>query len=79
LIASSARDARGHETHHLIALQDSEAARITHTLDAMGNRTGEQAFDPAGALARRCTRVYDALNRLKQDIGATTPATQISP
>jgi RHS repeat-associated protein len=42
------------------------------------NRTAELAYDPAGLLARSRTRVYDALNRLKQDIGATTPATQIS-
>jgi hypothetical protein len=73
LIASSARDARGHETHHLIALQDSEAARITHTLDAMGNRTAEQAYDPAGLLARSRTRVYDALNRLKHRRGQASP------
>jgi RHS repeat-associated protein len=64
--------------HRLTQIQDSQANKIVYTLDAMGNRTAEQAFDPAGALARSRTRVYDALNRLKQDIGATTPATQIS-
>jgi RHS repeat-associated protein len=64
--------------HRLTQIQDSQANKIVYTLDAMGNRTGEQATDPAGLLARSRTRVYDALNRLKQDIGATTPATQIS-
>jgi RHS repeat-associated protein len=64
--------------HRLTQIQDSQANKIVYTLDAMGNRTAEQAYDPAGLLARSRTRVYDALNRLKQDIGATTPATQIS-
>ena len=68
--------------HRLTQLQDGGGAntgnKIVYALDAMGNRTAEQAYDPAGLLARSRTRVYDALNRLKQDIGATTPATQIS-
>jgi RHS repeat-associated protein len=68
--------------HRLTQIQDGGVAntgnKIVYTLDAMGNRTAEQAYDPAGLLARSRTRVYDALNRLKQDIGATTPATQIS-
>jgi RHS repeat-associated protein len=64
--------------HRLTQIQDGQSNKIVYTLDAMGNRTAEQAYDPAGALARSRTRVYDALNRLKQDIGATTPATQIS-
>jgi RHS repeat-associated protein len=68
--------------HRLVGLQDSEGARITYTLDNMGNRIAENAFDPANTLARSRTRVYDALNRLKQDIGATfhttDPARQIT-
>jgi YD repeat-containing protein len=64
--------------HRLTQIQDSQANKIVYTLDSMGNRTAEQAYDPAGLLARSRTRVYDALNRLKQDIGVTTPATQIS-
>jgi RHS repeat-associated protein len=68
--------------HRLIGLQDSEGAKLTYTLDNMGNRIAENAFDPANTLARSRTRVYDALNRLKQDIGATfhntDPARQIT-
>lgn len=41
----------------------------------MGNRTAEQAFDPAGVLARTRTRVYDSLNRLAQEVGAQSQAT----
>jgi YD repeat-containing protein len=64
--------------HRLTQIQDGQANKIVYTLDAMGNRTGETATDPAGLLARSRTRVYDALNRLQKDIGATTPATQIT-
>ncbi len=64
--------------HRLTQIQDGQANKIVYTLDAIGNRTGEQAYDPAGLLARSRTRVYDALNRLQKDIGATTPATQIN-
>ncbi|MBL0125100.1 MAG: RHS repeat protein [Betaproteobacteria bacterium] len=51
---------------------------MTYTLDNMGNRTKEAYKDPAGTLARTRTRVYDALNRLQQDIGGATPASQIT-
>jgi RHS repeat-associated protein len=66
------------DAHRLVGLQDSEGAKITYKLDAMGNRTAEAAYDATNTLARSRTRVYDALNRLKQDIGATNPATQIT-
>jgi RHS repeat-associated protein len=68
--------------HRLTGLQDSEGAKLTYTLDNMGNRIAEAAYDPANTLARSRSRVYDALNRLKQDIGATfhntDPARQIT-
>jgi RHS repeat-associated protein len=66
------------DAHRLAALQDSEGSKITYTLDAMGNRTAENAYDPTNTLARSRTRMYDALNRLQKDIGATNPATQIT-
>jgi RHS repeat-associated protein len=66
------------DAHRLTALQDTEGSKITYTLDAMGNRISEAAFDPANTLARSRSRVYDALNRLQKDIGATNPATQIT-
>jgi RHS repeat-associated protein len=39
-------------------------------LDASGNRTQERVYDLGGTLARTRSRVYDALNRLAQDLGA---------
>ncbi len=64
--------------HRLVNIADTLNNSITYTLDNMGNRTGEAAKDPAGALARAHTREIDALNRVKKDIGATNPATQSS-
>ena len=49
------------------------ATRSSHILDAMGNHSQEQVFDPRGKLAQTRTRVYDNLNRLSQDIGGANP------
>jgi RHS repeat-associated protein len=62
----------------LTEIADSLGNRISYTLDAMGNRTREDAFDPASQLARTQARVYSNLNRLVQEIGGTNPATQIT-
>ncbi|MEO8486121.1 MAG: RHS repeat-associated core domain-containing protein [Betaproteobacteria bacterium] len=61
--------------HRLTEVQDGLGNKIVYALDGMGNRTSEQAFDPAGALARTRTRVYDNLNRLAQEVGAQSQAT----
>ena len=58
--------------HRLIGAADSSGNSISYTLDAMGNRTQEQAKDPSGNLARQVTRVFDSMNRpLKVTVGAT--------
>jgi YD repeat-containing protein len=62
--------------HRLIGIQDSLGNRIAYTLDAMGNRTLEQVFDPAGALAQTRSRVYSDVNRLFRDIGALNQTTE---
>jgi RHS repeat-associated protein len=64
--------------HRLTAIQDNLGNRIAYTLDAMGNRTQEDVFDPASQLAQTRTRVYSNLNRLAQEIGGTNPALQIT-
>jgi RHS repeat-associated protein len=64
--------------HRLTDIRDGLNNHIAYTLDAMGNRINEQAYDTASTLVRAHTRVIDALNRLKQDIGGTNPATQIT-
>ncbi len=49
--------------HRLTGAADSQGNSIAYTLDAMGNRTQEQAKDPSGNLARQVTRVFDSMNR----------------
>ncbi|MGR9117150.1 MAG: RHS repeat-associated core domain-containing protein, partial [Gammaproteobacteria bacterium] len=56
--------------HRLTDVEDGQGNRISYLLDAMGNRINEDVYDPAQQLVRTRTRVYDALNRLQQDIGA---------
>ncbi len=55
--------------HRLTNIADSLGNSIAYTLDAKGNRTAEVVNDLSGALARKTTRVYDALNNLQQQTG----------
>jgi YD repeat-containing protein len=62
--------------HRLNGMQDNLGNRIAYTLDAMGNRTQEQVYDPANALAQTRSRVYNSLNRLFQELGASSQTTE---
>ncbi len=62
--------------HRLTAMQDNLGNRIAYTLDAMGNRTQEQVFDPGSQLAQTRSRVYSNLNRLFQELGAASQTTE---
>jgi YD repeat-containing protein len=64
--------------HRLTEIADNLGNKIVYTLDAMGNRTKEDVLDPFGSLAQTRSRVYNSLNRLTQDIGGTSPGTQIT-
>ena len=64
--------------HRLMGIADSPGNRIAYTLDAMGNRTREEVFDSANQLAQVRSRLYNALNRLEQEIGGTSPASQVT-
>ncbi len=61
--------------HRLTGMSDNLGNRIAYTLDAMGNRTKEEVFDPANTLAQTRSRVYDNLNRLSQELGAQNQTT----
>lgn len=50
--------------HRLTQIADSTGSRIVYTLDAMGNRTAEQIYDPSNALTQTRTSVFDTANRL---------------
>lgn len=56
--------------HRLTGVADALGDTIVYTLDAAGNRTQEQVFDPKKTLTRTHSRVYDGFSRLVQDIGA---------
>ena len=64
--------------HRLTEVRDNLGNKMTYALDATGNRTREDVFDPASQLAQTRSRVYSNLNRLVQEIGGTNPATQIT-
>ncbi|OAH97910.1 hypothetical protein A1353_22385 [Methylomonas methanica] len=62
--------------HRLTDITDALGGELHYTLDAMGNRTKEDILDSSGAVVKTRSRVYDALNRLAQDIGAYNQASQ---
>lgn len=55
--------------HWLTQIRDGLGNTLVYTLDAMGNRIKEEAFDPGLQLTRRRQQVFDSLNRLHQRIG----------
>jgi RHS repeat-associated protein len=60
--------------HRLTQIEDGAGNKITYTLDAMGNRTAENAYDPSNALKRTHSRVYNSLNQLWKDVNAAGTA-----
>ncbi len=60
--------------HRLTEIEDSEGNRTVYTLDAAGNRTAEELYDPSSALTQTRTRVFNTLNQLWKEIGAAGTA-----
>lgn len=60
--------------HRLTDITDGLGNHVHYTLDAMGNRTAENTYDPSSTLKRTHTRVINALNQLYQDINAAGTA-----
>ena len=56
--------------HRLTRISDGAGNYVSYTLDAMGNRTSESAYDPLSVMSRTRSRVYNALNQIYQDVGA---------
>ncbi len=46
--------------HRLTRIDDADGNYVVYTLDAMGNRTAENAYDPTNALSRTHTCVFHA-------------------
>ena len=66
------------DAHRVTAMEDNLGNRIAYTLDDMGNRTLEEVRDPAKTLVQTRSRVYSNLNRLFQEIGASSQTTEYS-
>ena len=62
--------------HRLTGMQDNLGNSISYGLDAMGNRTLEEIFDPANVRVQKRTRDYDSLNRLFHEFGAQNQPTE---
>ncbi|MBS0380650.1 MAG: RHS repeat protein, partial [Proteobacteria bacterium] len=60
--------------HRLYQINDGLGNKIVYTLDNMGNRTGENSYDPSNALHRTHTRMFNVLNQLYKDINAANTA-----
>jgi RHS repeat-associated protein len=60
--------------HRLTQVSDGLGNAIDYTLDAMGNRTAENLYDPSNVLHRTHTRVFNTLNQLYQDVNAAGTA-----
>jgi len=58
------------DAQRLVRVADNLGNRIEYTLDAMGNRLREEAFDASGALAQTRAHLYNTLNRLAQSTSA---------
>lgn len=62
--------------HRLTDITDNLGNRVHYSLDAMGNRTKEELFDPLNNLTKTQQREFDALSRLWKDIGAQSQTIQ---
>jgi RHS repeat-associated protein len=60
--------------HRLTQINDSLGNKIVYTLDAMGNHTAENSYDPSNTLHRTHSRVFNSLNELYQDVNAACTA-----
>jgi YD repeat-containing protein len=56
--------------HRLSQITDSAGNKVIYSLDAAGNRVGEQVQDTSGTLLRSIVRSFDALNRVQLVTGA---------
>jgi len=65
--------------HRLTQIADGLGNRIVYSLDAMGNQTAENLYDPSNALSQTRTEVFNSLNQLAQHLmAAGTPAVTTS-
>ncbi len=61
--------------HRLTGIRDAAGDSIVYTLDAAGNRTKVQVYDPNKTLRRTRSFAYDAVNHLASETGAQNQVT----
>jgi RHS repeat-associated protein len=61
-------------SERLVQIADNTGNYINYTLDAMGNRTAQRAYDPSATLHLTHSRVFNSLSQLYQDINAAGTA-----
>lgn len=61
--------------HRLTGITDSAGNSITYTLDTLGNRIKQQAYDPSGTLKKTLQRTYNSLNQLLTTVGGVNQTT----
>ena len=64
--------------HRLISIEDALGNHIEYTLNAAGQRTAEEAYDPSDVLKRSRGQVYDTLGRLQEIVGANSQSTELA-
>jgi YD repeat-containing protein len=64
------------DAHRLIEIADKLNNRIRYTLDAAGNRTKEEIFDPTSTLMQTQSQEFDSLSRLWKSLGAQSQTTE---
>jgi YD repeat-containing protein len=57
------------DAHRLTNIVDSLGNSVVYTLDLTGNRLKEKVSDPGGTLRRQISRVFDDVNRVKEQTG----------
>jgi RHS repeat-associated protein len=62
--------------HRLTRIDDKAGNYVSYTLDDMGNRTAEDAYDPTSTLRRTRSHVFNSLNQLWKDLTAAATAAQ---
>lgn len=62
------------DAHRLTDITDALGDRIHYTLDAVGNKTKEETFDPSGTVRRTLSRTYNTLGQLTKITDGLTSA-----
>lgn len=64
------------DASRMIGVDDSLGNAIDYQLDLRGNRVAERVYDPQQSLNKLQQRVYDGINRLNRELGASAQTTQ---